>query len=67
MKTPTELAEERARAVVRDRGAGHEPLTWEEIEALLSRVRPIRSCDRCGAFAARVCHGCADGVLDAAS
>lgn len=35
MKTPAEQARERADAIVRDRGQWSEPLTWEEVAALL--------------------------------
>jgi hypothetical protein len=39
VKTPLELAAERARANLRNRGWRVEPLTWEEVEVLLEHVK----------------------------
>ena len=42
MKTELELATERARAYVRNRGWRQESLTWEEVKELLGELDRIR-------------------------
>ena len=56
--TPAEHAEQRARDYVRDRGWRQEPLSWEEVRALLEALEAAGEFDHDVCDPCDCCAGC---------